>query len=95
MKTLDDFNRIKEFLGGQGITFSPAVVCVSDPEWRDLAFLAREWKTEQDAAEEARQAELDSMTDEERSQREREAQEEAQREEDDVLFHSCGHRPER
>lgn len=95
MKTLEEFNRIKEFLGGQGITFSPAVVCVSEPEWKDLAYLAREWKLEQDAAEEERRAELDAMTDEEREQRERDAAEEAQRERDELLFHSCGHRPER
>jgi len=95
MKTLEEYNLIRDFLGGQGLQPTVAMVCVEDSKWSDLKFLAREWRTEQDAAEEARQAELDGLTEEELAQREREAAEEAQRQEDEVLFHSCGHRPER
>lgn len=95
MKTLEEFNLIREFLIFQGIKPTVAMVGLEATAWADIVLIAMEWKRDQDVAEEVRKAELDGLSEEELAQRERDVAEEAKRAEDAVLFHSCGHRPER
>ncbi len=95
MKTLEHYHLVRDFLGSQGLQPTVAMLAAPAPEWADLVFLAREWKTARDEAEEARQAELEGLSEEELGQRERDATEEAQREEQRILFHSSGFRPEK
>ena len=95
MKTLEEYNLIRDFLGGQNLQPTVAMVCVKDSEWADLKFLAREWKTargeERAKAEEAEA----NLSEDELALRDKQAREEALLENDRVLFHSCGSRPEK
>jgi len=95
MKTLEDFDLIREFLGAQGIKPTMAMVCAGGPEWQDLVFLAREWKNAQDEAVKQQAEELANLSEDELALRDKQAREEALLENDRVLFHSSGHRPEK
>jgi arsenate reductase-like glutaredoxin family protein len=95
VKKLDDFRLVREFLSSQGIEPTIAMVAVRDPEWLDLVILAQEWRREIEEIAEAKEAKIAAMTPEEKDQMEAEAAEEARLEQERILFHSCGHKPER
>jgi hypothetical protein len=95
MKKLADFRLVREFLSAQGVEPTIAMVAVRDPEWLDLVILANEWKREIEEAAAEQEAKLAAMTPEEKDQALAEAEEEMRAEREKILFHSCGHRPER
>ena len=94
MKTLEDYNLVKDFLLSQG-EFSPvAVVSVSESAWTDLTYLAKSWKRELDEAEAERQAKIEGLSEEELGQMDREAEKARQKELRKTMFLSCGTDPE-
>lgn len=95
MKTLEEFELVKEFLGGQGIQPTMAMVCASAPEWQDLVFLAKEWKSQVEEEIKRQEEELAGLSEEELALRDKEAREKALLENERVLFHSSGYRPEK
>lgn len=95
MKTLEEFDMIREFLGAQGIRPTAAMVCVDDAKWSDLKFLARSWKDAIEDAARQQEEELAGLSEEELELRAKQAREEALLENDRLLFHSSGYRPEK
>jgi len=95
MKKLDDFRLIKTFLSSNGIQPDISLATMRDPEWTDLIILAREWEAEIEQAIAEEKAKVESMTDQEREDMEAQAALDAKTEREKVLFHSCGHRPEK
>jgi hypothetical protein len=95
MKTLEEFQLIKEFLGGQGIKPTMAMVCAAAPEWQDLVYLARSWKAERDLEIQRQEEELANLSEEELMLRDKQAREEALLENDRILYHSAGYKPEK
>jgi hypothetical protein len=95
VKTLEEFELVRDFLGGQGLKPTTAMICVSSPEWQDLVYLAKSWRTQQEEEVERMRAELDGLSEEELAMRERAAEDERRRENERVLFHSSGYRPEK
>ena len=90
MKTLEDYNLVKDFLLSQG-EFSPvAVVSVPESAWTDLVYLAKSCKRDQDEKEAERQAKLEGLSEEELGQMDREAEKAAKRDRIKALHHSCG-----
>ena len=96
MKTLEEFELVKAFLESQGSKPNPvAMVALDDVAWRDVKYLANAWKTSRDE-EIAKAAETEAnLSEDELALRDKQAREEALLENDRVLFHSSGHRPER
>jgi len=94
MKTLDEYKLIREFISSQGIQPSIAMLCVPQNEWDDLKYLAQSWHREQDEMVAAAEARLEGLSEEELGQMDREAKEQAEREEQEILFYSSGHKPE-
>jgi arsenate reductase-like glutaredoxin family protein len=94
MKTLEEFELVKEFLGGQGIQPTAAMICASGPEWQDLVVLAREWRNARDEEIRRKEEELAGLSEEELAQRDREALEAARKADEKLLYHSAGYRPE-
>ena len=96
MKTLDEFELVKDFLKAQG--GDPdlvALVAIDNKQWIDVTILAREWRTGKDE-EIAKAAEIEAnLSEDELALRDKQAREEALLENDRVLFHSSGHRPEK
>jgi hypothetical protein len=95
MKTLEEFQLIKEFLGGQGLKPTVAMISVSQAEWQDLVYLARCWRTERDEKIRQHEEELANLSEEELALRDKQAREEALLENDRILFHSAGYDPEK
>ncbi len=94
MKTLEDFELVKDFLLSQG-EFSPvAVVSVPESAWTDLVYLSKSWKREIDEKESERQAKLEGLSEEELGQMDREAEKAERKAYMKALHHSCGTRPE-
>jgi hypothetical protein len=95
VKTLEEFQLIKEFLGGQGIKPTMAMVCAAGPEWQDLVYLAKSWKSAREEEIARKEEELASLSEEELALRDREARDAARLEEERLLYHSAGYRPEK
>ena len=95
MKTLEEFELVRDFLGGQGLKPTVAMVCASTSEWQDLVYLAKSWRTQQEEEAARLAEELEGLSEEELAMRERAAEEERQREAQKILFHSSGYRPEK
>ena len=95
MKTLEEFDLIKEFLGGSGIKPTMVMVCAAAPEWQDLVYLAKSWKSAREEEIQRKEEELAGLSEEELAMRDKEAIDQARLEEEALLYHSCGTRPER
>lgn len=95
MKTLEEFQLIKEFLGGQGIKPTMAMVCTAGSEWQDLVYLAKSWKTQREEEIAAREAELEGLSEEELALIDKKAEDERRLEKERLLYHSSGYRPEK
>ena len=95
MKTLEEFDLIRDFLGAQGIKPTMAMVCANAPEWQDLVYLAKSWKNAQDEAVKQQEEELANLSEDELALRDKQAREEKLLEHDRVKFRSCGYDPER
>ncbi len=94
MKTLEDYNLIRDFVNNQGIEPTMAMLCAKDSEWNDLLYLAKSWKRELDEAEAERQAKLEGLSDEELGMLDKEHEEAQHKEYLNTLYHSSGHEPE-
>ena len=95
MKTLEEFDLIREFLGAQGIKPTAAMVCANAPEWQDLVYLAKSWKSAVDEEIARQEEELANLSEDELRLRDKQAREEALLENDRILYHSAGYRPEK
>ncbi len=94
MKTLEDYNLVKDFLMSQG-EFSPvAVVSVPEQAWSDLVYLAKTWKRELDEQAKEDRKQLQGLSEEELGAMDRASEEARRREAEKALFHSCGSDPE-
>lgn len=93
MKTLEQYRLIKEFMSSQGIQPTASILASSEDEWKDMHYLAQEWKDEIDAEIAAREAELDGLSEEEIGIREQLEREKEQYEKEALLFHSSGYKP--
>ena len=89
MKTLSDFNHIKDFLASQGIQPTLGMLCVSSSEWADLVGLAAEWHCDR----EVELAEFEALSEDEQKQRLRDSETRRVQEQESLLFHSSGHVP--
>jgi hypothetical protein len=94
MKTLEEYNLIKEFISAQGIQPTAAMLCVAEKEWNDLVYLAKAWERELESEEALEKQRLQALSEEELGMIERANKKQAQREAEKVLFHSCGSDPE-
>lgn len=95
MKTLEEFLLIKEFLGGQGIKPTMAMVCATNEGWADLKYLAREWRDAREAEIARQQEEMEGLSEEELAFLDKKAEEERRLEQERLLYHSSGYRPEK
>ena len=95
MKTLEEYHAIREFLGAQGLQPTVAMLAAPEPEWKDLVYLAESWQTEMEAEAQAREAELEGLSEEELALHEKMAEEKRRLEQEELLYHSSGHRPGR
>ena len=93
MKTLEEFDLIKEFLGGSGIKPTMAMVCAAAPEWQDLVYLAKSWKNAQEEEIQRKEEEVAGLTEEELAMRDKEALEAARKAEEEVMYYSAGYEP--
>jgi len=93
MKTLADFERVREFLESQGIKPTIAMAGLDSGPWTDLVLLSREWQEKLEEEAERVKAEMEGLSEEEIGQRERDAAEEARLENERILYHSSGYEP--
>jgi len=94
MKTLEDYNLIRDFLGSQGITPTAAMLCVQEQEWADLIYLAKSWKRELDERIAKDADEIKGLSEDELRQMDKATEEARIKQQNAVLFHSCGTEPE-
>ena len=94
MKTLEDYNLVKDFLSSQGDFSAVGVVSVSESAWNDLIYLAKTWKQELDEKAREEEKRLEGLSEDELRMMDKKAKEEAEKETAKILFHSCGSEPE-
>ena len=90
MKTLEEFDLIREFLGAQGIKPTVAMICADSREWQDLVMLARDWRNSRDEAAKQQEEELANLSEDELALRDKEARERELVANDEIVYHSCG-----